>query len=281
LAITNMNVAATDLEDIEIKLLLEGVSLRYGYDFKEYALGPLRRSLALGMAGEGVTTISAYQDRLLHDAACMKRFLSAVGVTVTSMFREAETLRSLREEVVPLLRTYPSVRIWVVGCATGEEVYSLGIVLSEEGIYDHCRIYATDLNEEALATARAGSYALDRIQAYEPEYLRAGGRGSLSDHYNASGNRAHFNGELQRNITWAQHNLATDASFNEFHLIVCTNVLIYFRPSLQQRAHRLFFESLIASGYLALGKRESLIFCPESSRYQQVGDGISLYRRIR
>jgi chemotaxis protein methyltransferase CheR len=281
LAIPSLNVAAADLEDIEIRLLLEGVSLRYGYDFKEYAIGPLRRSLALGMAGEGVATISSYQDRLLHDAACMRRFLSAVGVTVTSMFREADMLRRLREEVIPRLRTYPSVRIWVVGCATGEEVYSLGIVLNEEGVYDRCRIYATDLNEDALATARAGAYPLDRVEAYEVDYLRAGGRGSLSDHYTAAGKYARFNGELQRNITWAQHNLATDASFNEFHLIVCTNVLIYFRPSLQQRAHRLFFESLIESGYLALGRRESLIFCPESSRYAQLEDGISLYRRIR
>src|ERR1700682_201353 len=152
--------AKWNLEEIEIKLLLDGVSMRYGYDFREYAPAPLRRSLTLGMAGEGVATISAYQDRLLHDASAMKRFLGAVGVTLTGMFREADTLRCIRALVVPVLRTSPSVRIWIAGCSTGEEVYSLAIVLEEEGAYDRCRVYATDLNEDALAIARTGVYAL-------------------------------------------------------------------------------------------------------------------------
>src|ERR1700730_12542467 len=159
--------AKSNLEEIEIKLLLDGVSMRYGYDFREYAPAPLRRSLTLGMAGEGVATISAYQDRLLHDASAMKRFLSAVGVTVSGMFREADTLRCIRKEVVPVLRTYPSVRVWIAGCATGEEVYSLAIVLEEEGVYDRCRLYATDLNDEALTVARAGVYPLERMTSYE------------------------------------------------------------------------------------------------------------------
>jgi chemotaxis protein methyltransferase CheR len=273
--------ATSNLEEIEIKLLLEGVSLRYGYDFREYASAPLRRSLALGMAGESVTTISAYQDRLLHDAGAMKRFLSAVGVTFTGMFREADTLRRIRDDVVPELRTYPSVRVWIVGCATGEEVYSLAIVLREEGLDERCRIYATDLNDDALARARRGLYALDRVRSYEADYIRSGGRGALADFFAVSGQHARIRPDLQRNITWAQHNLVTDASFNEFHLIVCTNVLIYFRPTLQQRAHRLFYDSLVRAGYLALGRRESLIFSPESSRYEAVAEGLSLYRKTR
>jgi chemotaxis protein methyltransferase CheR len=271
----------SNIEEIEIRLLLEGVALRYGYDFREYAGAPLRRSLTLGMAGEGVATISAYQDRLLHDASAMKRFLSAVGVTVTGMFREADTLGCIRKEVVPVLRTYPSVRVWIAGCATGEEVYSLAIVLEEEGVYDRCRLYATDLNDDALAIARAGVYPLERVTSYESDYLRAGGCGALSDFYSVAGNQARMQRTLKRNISWAQHNLVTDASFNDFQLIVCTNVLIYFRPTLQQRAHRLFHESLVRSGYLALGRRESLTFNPESSHYEPVAEGLSLFRKVR
>jgi chemotaxis protein methyltransferase CheR len=179
------------------------------------------------------------------------------------------------------LRTYPSVRVWIAGCATGEEVYSLAIVLEEEGVYDRCRLYATDLNDDALAIARAGVYPLERVTSYESDYLRAGGCGALSDFYSVAGNQARMQRTLKRNISWAQHNLVTDASFNDFQLIVCTNVLIYFRPTLQQRAHRLFHESLVRSGYLALGRRESLTFNPESSHYEPVAEGLSLFRKVR
>jgi chemotaxis protein methyltransferase CheR len=269
------------LEEIEIRLLLEGIYLCYGHDFREYALSPLRRSIADAMAAERIQTISAYQDRILHDASCMQRFLGIVGVSVTSMFREVDLMRAMREEVVPLLRTYPSVRIWMVGCATGEEVYSLAIMLEEEGILRRASIYATDLNEDTLAVARIGAYPLDRVRTFESHYARAGGRGQLSDHYTVSGRSARFNRSLQSNVTWARHNLVTDASFNEFHMIVCANVLIYFRPALQERAHRLFYDSLVRSGFLALGKAESLVFAPDGSRFQQVRDGVSLFRKLR
>jgi chemotaxis protein methyltransferase CheR len=278
-----MRDEATDigLEEIEVQLLLEGIRLTYGYDFREYAPKPLRRSIVAAMQAEGLPTISSYQDRLLHDAPCMQRFLGNVGVSVTSMFREVELIHALRDEVVPVLRTYPSVRIWMVGCATGEEVYSLAIVLEEEGVLRHARIYATDLNEDTLAVARMGAYPLDRMRSYEEPYRRAGGRLALSDYYTVSGRSARFSRSLQSNVTWARHNLVTDASFNEFHLIICANVLIYFRPGLQERAHRLFYESLVRSGYLALGKGESLVFSPGSSRYEQVRDGVSLFRKAR
>ena len=269
------------LEEIEIKLLLEAISLRYGYDFRDYAVAPLRRSLSAGMSAEGVATISAYQDRLLHDESCMRRFLSTVGVSVTSMFREADTWRCLRQEVLPMLRTYPSLRIWSVGCATGEEVYSLAIALEEEGLYERSSIYATDMNEDALTIARVGSCTLERLRTYEHDYLRAGGHSSLSNFFTAAGRIGRLKRNLLRNVTWAQHNLVTDASFNDFHLIVCRNVLIYFRPALQQRAHHLFYESLVRSGFLALGQRESMIFAPESSRYQPVADGVSVFRRVQ
>jgi chemotaxis protein methyltransferase CheR len=269
------------LEEIEVKLLLEAIALRYGYDFREYAAAPLRRSISAGMSGEGLPTISAYQDRLLHDAGCMQRFLNTVGVTVSSMFREADMWQCLREEVVPMLRTYPSVRIWSAGCATGEEVYSLAIVLQEEGLLQRSSIYATDMNEDALAIARAGACPIELLQRYESDYVRSGGRSSLSAFFTRAGRVAKLKRDLLRNVTWAEHNLVTDASFNEFNLIVCTNVLIYFRPTLQQRAHRLFYESLARSGFLALGRRESMVFAPESSRYQQVRDGLNVFRKAR
>jgi chemotaxis protein methyltransferase CheR len=269
------------VEEIEIKLLLEAISLRYGYDFREYAVGPLRRSISSAMSGEGVPTISAYQDRLLHDASCMRRLLTTVGVSVTSMFREPDTWRCIRQEVVPVLRTYPSLRIWSVGCATGEEVYSLAITLEEEGLYERSIIYATDMNEDALAIARVGSCPVERLRTYEHDYLRSGGHSSLSNFFTSAGRIGRLKRELLRNVTWAQHNLVTDASFNDFHLIICRNVLIYFRPALQQRAHHLFYESLVRSGFLALGQRESMVFAPEGSRYQLVGDSVSVFRKVR
>ena len=280
-AATRLEGLEAGLEDIEIRLLIDGIRLCYGYDFREYALRPLRRTIVAAMAAEDVPTISAYQDRILHDAACMDRFLGTVGVSVTSMFREVVLMRCLRDEVVPLFRTYPSVRIWMVGCATGEEVYSLAIVLQEEGILRRASIYATDLNEDALAVARTGAYPLDRVRSYDERYVDSGGLGKLSDHYNVTGQSARFHRNLQNNVTWGRHNLVSDASFNEFHLIMCANVLIYFRPSLQERAHRLFADSLVRSGFLALGKGESLVFSPESSRYRQVQPGVSLFRKVR
>jgi len=271
----------TEIEEIEIRLLLEGIRLCYGYDFREYALNPLRRGLVTAMSREGVRTVSAFQDRVLHDAACMQRFLGTVGVNVTTMFRDPELMLGLRDEVIPLLKTYPSARIWVAGCATGEEVYSLAILLDEEGMLKRTSIYATDLNEDMLAVAKLGSYPLERMQRYEEAYRLSGGRGSLTDHYTATSRSARLNGRLQEPVTWARHNLVTDGSFNDFHLIICANVLIYFRPSLQERAHRLFYDSLIRGGFLALGKRESLVHCPDRDHYEHVQDGTNLFRKTR
>lgn len=273
--------AGTELERIEIGLLIEGIRLRYGYDFREYAIAPLRRSILAVMAREGAPTISAYQDRVLHDASCMQRFLGTVGVNVTGMFRDPELMRCIREEVVPLFRTYPSIRLWVAGCASGEEVYALAVLLEEEGLLKRSTIYATDMNEDMLAVARTGTYGLDKLHKYEESYLESGGRGSLGDFYTAVGRSGRFTNDLQRNVSWSRHNLVTDTSFNDFHLILCANVLIYFLPALQARAHRLFYDSLIRSGFLALGKRESLSYCPDRDHYEQVRDGANLFRKVR
>jgi len=271
----------SELEEIEIRLLLEGIRLSYGYDFREYALAPLRRGLTNAMAREGVHTVSAFQDRVLHDASCMQRFLGLVGVNVTSMFRDPDLLACIDKEVVPLLKTYPSVRVWVAGCATGEEIYSLAILLDEAQVLDHYSIYATDLNDDMLAVARQGTYPLERIRRYEDAYRKSGGAGNLSDHYTVSGRNARFNRDLAGRITWARHSLVTDGSFNDFHLIVCANVLIYFRPSLQERAHRLIYDSLVRGGFLALGNRESLLYCPDREHYERVREGVNLFRKTR
>lgn len=271
----------SELEEIEIRLLLEGIHLCYGYDFSEYAMKPLRRGIVAQMARERVATVSAFQDRVLHDEACMQRFLSAVNVNVTSMFGDPNLMRAVRQEVVPVLRTYPSSRVWIAGCATGEEVYGFAVLLAEEGILDRCTIYATDLNEDMLAVARLGAYPLERIPRYQEAYRMSGGPGDLADHYTVVGRTARFNPALHDSITWARHNLVTDASFNDFHLVVCANVLIYFRESLQKRAHRLIYDSLIRGGFLAMGRRESLLNCPDRDHYEQVRDGVNLFRKIR
>jgi len=271
----------SELEEIEIRLLLEGVYLSYGYDFRDYAHNSIRRSIVTAMARENVRTVSAYQDLVLHDAACMQRFLATVGVNVTGMFRDPALMLAVRKDVVPLLASYPSARVWIAGCASGEEAFSFAIALHEEGVLDRCTIYATDLNEDLLAIARLGAYSLDRIRRSEEAYRLAGGRGALSDHYAASSRMARFDPTLQRRITWARHNLVSDGSFNDFHLIVCANVLIYFGADLQQRAHRLLYDSLVRGGYLALGRRESLLYCADHEHYAQVRDAVNLFRKTR
>jgi len=273
--------AEAEVEEIELRLFLEGIRLCYGYDFREYSAAPLRRGILSAMAAEGAPTISAYQDRVLHDALSMQRLLGVVGVNVTSIFRDPDLMRCVREEVIPIFRTFPSVRIWIAGCATGEEVYTLAIVLAEEDMLRRASIYATDLNEDTLAVARTGSYPIDKVRKQDEQYRRSGGRAMLSDFYNVAGKSARFDRSLQANITWARHNLVSDASFNDFHLIICANVLIYFRPTLQERVHRLFYDSLVRSGFLALGRRESLVYCPDHSHYEQVREGMALYRKLR
>ena len=280
-AALGLESAEPDVEEIEVRLLLEGIRLCYGYDFREYALAPMRRGIVSAMTAERVPTISAYQDRILHDAACMQRFLGVVGVNVTGMFRDPDLARAIREEAIPVFRTFPSVRVWIAGCSTGEEVYTLAIVLEEEGMLDRARIYATDLNEDALAVARTGAYPVDKIRRSEDQYHRSGGKHALSDYFTVVGRSARFDRRLQRQVTWSRHNLVTDASFNDFHLVVCANVLIYFRPSLQERVHRLLYDSLVRSGFMALGRRESLICCPDRLHYEQVVNGVNLFRKMR
>lgn len=269
-----------NLEDIEVKLLLEGIYRYYGFDFRDYALSSLKRRIRKLLAAEGLTTISALQDRLLHDAACLERFLLGLTVNVTSMFRDPEFFVSFRKTIVPLLRTYPFIRIWHAGCSTGQEVYSMAILLQEEGLYHRCRLYATDTNDLVIQKAKQGIYAIELMQEYTQLYLKAGGTRSFSEYYTAGYGNAIFRASLRENIVFSQHNLATDRSFNEFNVILCRNVLIYFNRTLQQRVHQLFYDSLCSFGVLGLGRRESLKLSPYEPCYEEIAKGERLYRRL-
>ncbi|MFL6213562.1 MAG: CheR family methyltransferase [Blastocatellia bacterium] len=268
-----------DLEDIEIKLLLEGVYLHYGYDFREYAPASLKRRIGDLVRDEKLASLSQLQDRILHDSACFERFVVALTVNVTSMFRDPKFYLAFRTRVVPLLKTYPFVRIWHAGCSTGEEVYSIAIVLTEEGIYDRCRIYATDLNESVLKQAKEGIYSLEFMQNYVNNYVKAGGKAAFSEYYAADTDSAILRSSLRKNVVFSQHNLVTDSSFNEFNVILCRNVLIYFNQTLQNRVHRLLYESLAKFGVLGLGHKETISFTPYEDRYEVLEEGEKLYRR--
>jgi chemotaxis protein methyltransferase CheR len=270
-----------ELERIEIELLLEAVNRHYGFDFRGYALGSLRRRLWRQANVEGVASISGLQERVLHDPAAMERLLAGLSVNVTTMFRDPSFFVAFREQVVPLLRTYPFIRVWNAGCSTGEETYSLAILLKEEGLYERARIYATDFNAEVLALARAGELPLDRMREYTQNYQRAGGGREFSTYYSVGDGVAKFDERLTENVVFAQHNLASDRSFNEFNVILCRNVLIYFGRDLQRRVHRLFYDSLARFGVLGLGQKETLRFTDVDDSYEELDAREKLYRRIR
>jgi chemotaxis protein methyltransferase CheR len=269
-----------DLEHIELELLLEAVFRRYGFDFRDYARASLKRRIWNVIRAEGLNSISGLLEKVLHDQACMERLLLALSVNVTSMFRDPGFYLAFREKVVPLLRTYPFVRIWHAGCATGEEAYSMAILLTEEGLYEKCRIYATDMNEVVLAKAEAGIYPLGSMQEYTRNYIRAGGSRSFSEYYTAKYGSAIVPDSLKRNIVFAHHNLATDASFNEFNVILCRNVMIYFSKALQDRVHNLLYDSLVRFGILGIGQKEGFRFTPHEREYEVLIDGQKLYRRV-
>lgn len=275
-----MNVAKPNLEDIEIQLLLEGIYQYYGFDFRNYALSSLKRRIRKILDAEELTSISTLQDRILHDRASLQRFLLGITVNVTSMFRDPSFFLAFRQRVVPLLRTYPYLRIWHAGCSEGQEVYSMAILLQEEGLYNRCRFYATDSNELVLQRAKNGIYPLGLMQQYTQLYLQAGGQRSFSEYYTAAYDSAIFRASLKENIVFSQHNLATDRSFNEFNIILCRNVLIYFDPILQKRTHQLFYDSLCRFGILALGRQESLRLSPYEQNYEPLEKSEKIYRRL-
>ncbi|MHB8245016.1 MAG: CheR family methyltransferase [Acidimicrobiales bacterium] len=269
-----------DLEQLEVRLLLDAIYERSGYDFREYSPASLGRRIQRRVVEEGLPTVSGLQERVLHDPACLERLLGDLAVTATAMFRDPAYYKALRQEVVPILRTYPFVRIWNAGCSTGEETLSLAILLREEGLAKRTRIYATDMNSRVVASARQAALPLQRMREYTENYIRAGGTEAFSDYYAVRGDSVQFDPTLLESIVFAQHNLVSDAAFNEFHLIVCRNVLIYFDSSLQQKVHALFHASLIRFGILALGHKESLRLTAYAASYEALDAEQKVFRRV-
>jgi chemotaxis protein methyltransferase CheR len=228
---------------------------------------------------EGMSTISELQAKVLHDPRAFDRLMAGISVNVTSMFRDPAVYVAFRRTVVPMLRTYPFVRIWHAGCSTGEEVYSLAIVLLEENLYDRCRFYATDINEHCVAHARRGVFSLRAMQRYARNYHLAGGTADFSEYYVADSERAVMRPSLRRNLVFSQHSLVSDGSFNEFNVIFCRNVLIYFDNTLRDRVHALLFQSLCQFGLLVLGGRELIDFTPHARHYERIDERNRIYRK--
>ncbi len=273
------DLARSKVEAIEIQLLLEALYQRYHYDFRNYAQASIKRRLKQAREQLGYPTYSALQDGLLHDPALVSRLLGFLTIQVSEMFRDPSYFRSLREKVLPHLRTYPSLRVWVAGCSEGEELYSLVILFREEGLEERTIFYATDISQEALDRANAGIYSLDRIQLFTENHRKSGGKSSLSDYYTAAYGRASFDRSLRQRVVFSDHSLVTDAVFAEMHLISCRNVMIYFNRALQDRAVGLFRDSLARQGFLGLGAKESLRFSNHSGAFADFVKEEKIYQR--
>lgn len=267
------------VEDIEIRLLLEALFVRYHYDFRNYSMASLKRRLRQARQQLGFATFSAMQESLLHDPAMLPRLLRYLTVQVSEMFRDPDYFRAIRENVVPHLRTYPSLKVWIAGCSEGEELYSFVILFREEGLEERTIFYATDINHEALQAAEAGVYALDRLQLFTENHRKSGGTSSLSDYYQAAYGRVSFDRTLRRNVVFSDHSLVTDAVFGEMQLISCRNVMIYFDRKLRDRAIGLFSESLARKGFLGLGAKESLRFSRHASDFDDFVREEKIYQR--
>ncbi|WP_420028862.1 CheR family methyltransferase [Metarhizobium album] len=272
-------LASEKIEDIEIRLLLEALFLKYHYDFRSYAMASIKRRLKQAREQLGFTTFSAMQESLLRDPDMLPQMLRFLTVQVSEMFRDPSYFKAIREKVVPHLRTYPSIKVWIAGCSGGEELYSLVILFREEGLEERTLFYATDINPEALKTAEAGIFALDRLQLFTENHRRSGGKSSLSDYYQAAYGKVTFDKTLRRNVVFADHSLVTDAVFAEMHLISCRNVLIYFDRDLQDRALGLFKDSLARKGFLGLGAKESLRFSRHAGAFEDFVREEKLYQR--
>ncbi|WP_227939846.1 CheR family methyltransferase [Alkalihalobacillus deserti] len=269
----------SELEKIEIELLLEAIYRYYGYDFRNYALPFIQRRIWFRVRNEKLSTISALQEKVLHNPEVMERLFADFSINVTEMFRDPSFFKSIRTKVIPLLRENPSIRIWHVGCSTGEEVYSMAILLYEEGIYEKTQIYATDINTHILEKAKQGICSIDGMQLYTKNYFESGGERAFSEYYKAVGNRVVFQSFLKKNIVFAEHSLVSDQSFNEFDLIICRNVLIYFNKNLQNKVHQLLYESLRLRGFLGLGKREGIGFSSYENFFEGFDSKEKLYRK--
>ncbi|MEN3748112.1 CheR family methyltransferase [Sphingomonas sp. HF-S3] len=268
------------VDDIEIRLLLEALYQRYHYDFRSYAQASIRRRLRQARQQLGFATFSAMQERLLHDESFLQTMLGYLTVQVSEFFRDPGYFRAIREQVIPRLRTYPSLKIWIAGCSTGEELYSFVILFREEGLEDRTIFYATDINQDALDAAARGIYALDRIRGFTENHRQSGGKSSLSDYYTTAYGGAVFDKSLRERVVFSDHSLVTDAVFAEMQLISCRNVMIYFDRDLQDRAIGLFRDSLAHGGLLGLGSKESLRFSRHSAAFADFVRTEKLYQKV-
>lgn len=266
-------------EEIEIQLLLEAIYLKYGYDFRNYAKASIRRRILQRLAISGISGVSELQQKILYNKTFFETLLLDFSINVTEMYRDPSFYKALREHVIPILKTYPFIKIWHAGCSTGEEVYSMAIFLKEEGLLDKSLIYATDINEVVLKKAKEGIYPLERLKEFTINYQKSGGRDSFANYYTANFGAAIMNKELKKNIVFSQHNLATDSEFGEMHLIMCRNVLIYFNKDLENRVFNLFNDSLVRKGFLCLGSRESLKYSNYSKQFSEFVPKEKIYRK--
>jgi chemotaxis protein methyltransferase CheR len=265
--------------DIELRLLIEAIYLKYSYDFRDYSGASIKRRVNHALRQFDCNTVSALQERVLHDPAAFLQLLQFLTIPVSEMFRDPSHFLAIRREVVPVLRTYPSLKIWIAGCSTGEEVYSMAILLREEGLLDRTIIYATDINPTSLDKAKQGIFSMESVRAYTENYQKAGGQHSFSDYYTSAYEYAIFDKTLRENVTFADHSLATDSVFSETQLISCRNVLIYFNKKLQDRAFGLFHESLCHRGFLVLGSKETLDFSGYSGDFEPLVKQERIYRK--
>ncbi len=265
--------------DIELRLLVEAIYLRYSHDFRDYSGASLKRRVLHALAQMNFKTISALQEKILRDPQVFSQLLQYMTVPVSDMFRDPPYFLALRRHVVPVLRTYPSIKIWIAGCSTGEEVYSMAIMLREEGLLERTILYATDINPHSLDKARQGIFPLDRVSQYTANYQKGGGLAQFSSYYTAAYNGALFDKSLRENMTFADHSLSTDSVFSETQFVSCRNVLIYFNKKLQDRALGLFHESLSHRGFLGLGSKESLDFSVWKKGFEPISKPDRLFRK--
>ena len=265
--------------EIELRLLVEAIYLKYSYDFRDYSGASIKRRVIHALSQFECTTISALREKVLHDPGAFMQLLQLLTIPVSEMFRDPSHFLALRQEVVPLLKTWPSIKVWIAGCSTGEEVYSMAILLREEGLLDRTILYATDINPRSLDKARQGIFSMANVRAYTHNYQQAGGRRSFADYYTAAYDYAIFDKSLCDNVTFADHSLATDSVFSETQLISCRNVLIYFNKNLQDRAFGLFHESLCHRGFLALGSKETLDFSAYGNQFEPLVKLERIYRK--
>lgn len=267
-------------EDIELSLFIEAIEMKYGYNFKEYSRAHIKRRVKSRLIKSNMSGILELTRNVLYNEAFFREVLLDFSINVTEMFRDPEFFKFIKDEIFPILESYPEVKIWHAGCSSGEEVYSMAIMLKEYGIYDRCKIYATDFNENILKRAKDGIYSLESMKEYTKNYILAGGNSSFSDYYLAKYDSAIIDSDLKRNITFAEHNLVTDGVFGQMNLIMCRNVLIYFDKSLQNKVNQLFTESLIKSGFLCLGTKESLKYSSVINDYETIDETLRVYKKI-